>query len=360
MMAAGLFSAAHRFAGASFVKQPAAVLLAMMMASCSTPYKARLDMTSSGGIVWPGRPEKPRISYLWSLQDVSGERAGGELLSAVAGEPDVITDARNSTILLRPQGVFADEGRLYIADPGAIRVTVVDRKTMDVMHIIDAGGEGLAYPVSVAAAPDGTIFVADPDLKKVFAYAPDGRSLRSFEGEMQRPAGLAVDRQRGIVYVADTLGHTVYSYGTDGRRLGSIGRRGEGDGEFNYPTHVFVDGKGMVYVTDFLNFRVQMFSSDGAFAGKFGSLGDSYETLDKPKGVAVDGEGHIYVVDAGRDMIKIFDRQGSLLLFFGGTGHRYGDFYLPTGIFIDDKNVIYIADTINMRIQAFQFLGGGQ
>jgi hypothetical protein len=57
-------------------------------------------------------------------------------------------------------------------------------------------------------------------------------------------------------------------------------------------------------------------------------------------------------------MIKIFDRTGRLLLFFGGTGHRYGDFYLPTGIFIDGKNVIYVADTVNMRIQAFQFLGG--
>lgn len=331
---------------------------AFMSTACTPVYKARFDMTSSRGVVWPGGPEKPRIVYLWSLQNVSGDEEKGGILSAVAGEEEKTADAQRSTILLRPQGIYADEGRLYIADPGAIRVTVIDRKTMDVMQILDTDSGSLAYPLSVVASGDGTIFVSDPDLRKVIVYGANGKFLRYFEGEMQRPAGLAIDRQRGIVYVVDTLGHTIHKYGTDGKRLGSIGGRGDGDGEFNYPTYAFIDSKGELYVTDFLNFRVQIFGPDGRFAGKIGFLGDSNNALEKPKGVAADGEGHIYVVDAGKDMVKIFDRGGQLLLFFGGTGHRYGDFYLPAGIFIDEKNVIYIADTVNMRVEAFQFLGG--
>ncbi|MDA8241062.1 MAG: 6-bladed beta-propeller [Nitrospiraceae bacterium] len=337
----------------------ALVAAAFLTASCAPAYKARFDMTSSRGIVWPGKPEKPRVVYLWSLQDVAGEQGKGGLLAAAAGEEEV-SDPQRSPVLLRPQGVYADEERLYVADPGAGRVTVVDRKTMDVMQILDTDTVSLSYPLSVVASQDGTIFVSDADLGKVIAYSPGGKFLRYFEGEIQRPAGLAIDRRRGIVYVVDTMGHTVYRYGTDGKRLGSIGRRGEGDGEFNYPTYAFADRKGQLYVTDFLNFRVQMFHPDGTFAGKLGLQGDSYDALDKPKGVAADSEGNIYIVDDGKDMVKIFDREGRLLLFFGGTGHGYGDFYLPTGIFIDDKNMIYVADTVNMRIQAFQLLGGNQ
>jgi sugar lactone lactonase YvrE len=201
----------------------------------------------------------------------------------VGGEDEPPTDAQSSPILVRPQGIYADDGRLYIADPGAIRVTVVDRKTMDVLQILDTDSGSLSYPLGVVASREGTIFVSDPDLRKVIAYSADGKFLRYFEGEIQRPAGLAIDRQRGIVYVVDTLGQTVYRYGTDGKRLGSIGRRGEGDGEFNYPTYAFVDGKGQLYVTDFLNFRIQIFSPDGAFSGKMGVLGDSYDSFDKPK-----------------------------------------------------------------------------
>jgi sugar lactone lactonase YvrE len=335
------------------------VAVVFLTASCAPAYKARFDMTSSQGIVWPGKPEKPRVVYLWSLQNVAGEQEKGGFLSAAAGEEEV-TDPQRSPVLLRPQGVYADEGRLYVADPGAGRVTVIDRKTSDVMQILDTDTGSLAYPLSVVASQDGTIFVSDADLGKVIAYSPGGKFLRYFEGEIQRPAGLAIDRQRGIVYVVDTMGHTVYRYGTDGRRLGSIGRRGEEDGEFNYPTYAFADGKGRLYVTDFLNFRVQIFNPDGAFAGKVGLHGDSYDTLDRPKGVAADSEGNIYIVDDGRDMVKIFDREGRLLLFFGITGHGYGNFYLPTGIFVDDKNMIYVADTVNMRIQAFHFLGGNQ
>ncbi|MDA8434172.1 MAG: hypothetical protein M0Z60_14605, partial [Nitrospiraceae bacterium] len=190
----------------------------LLTASCAPAYKARFDMTSSQGIVWPGKPEKPRIVYLWSLQNVAGEQNKGGLLSAAAGEEEV-TDPQMSPVLLRPQGVYADEERLYVADPGAARVTVIDRKTMAVIQIFQTDTGGLAYPLSVVASRDGTIFVSDADLGKVIAYSSSGKFMGYFEGELQRPAGLAIDRQRGIVYVVDTMGHTVYKYGTDGKRL---------------------------------------------------------------------------------------------------------------------------------------------
>lgn len=330
------------------------------LVSCAPAYRAQLDAAASGGIVWPGSPEKPRIKYLWSLSNVaagpSGER-NTDYLDIIAGGG--ANDPQTADTLLRPQGIYVDEKRYYIADPGAARLTVIDRKTMDVLQIAEAGGgESLSYPRGVAADSSGTIYLSDSELKKVMAYRPDGKFLLDFEGGFLRPEGLAIDRGRGVLYVVDTDAHTVYIYGTDGKRRGAIGRRGEGPGEFYYPTYAAVDKDGNVYVTDFLNFRVQKFSPDGKFLNAIGRLGDSYDTLDKPKGVAVDTEGHIYIVDGAGNTVKIFDQEGRLLLFFGEKGERYGDFYLPAGIFIDDSNVIYVADMLNRRIQAFQFLGG--
>lgn len=336
-------------------KKPLLLLLLLSLCSCARSFSiSRIDTTLSGGILWPGEPERPRIRYLWSLQQVRYEesKAITELFAGVENP----SDPKESPILLRPQGIYVDERRFYIADPGAGRVTVIDKKDMKTFHIIDTPEQELSYPISVVADMDGNIYVSDPDMRKVIVYAPDGVFRSYLEGDFMRPSGLAIDRKRGIVYVADTLDHRIYVYTTSGKRLREIGKRGDGDGEFNYPGYLFVDREGNLYVSDCLNFRIQIFSPDGVFLTRFGEPGDAYHTLDKPRGVAVDSEGHIYVVDAGRDMVKIFDREGRLLLFFGEKGHDYGRFYLPTGIFIDEDDRIYVADTINMRVQAFEFI----
>ncbi len=333
---------------------------ACVLVSCAPVYKARVDMTATGGILWPGPPEKPRVRYLWSLRDVGAPGEGeNRYLDLLAGRTlEDISDPQTSPTLLRPQGVFVDENRYYIADPGAARVSVIDRKTTDVFHITEASDESLAYPRSVIADGAGAIVIADSELKKVLRYSPSGKFVGYFEGEFQRPEGLAIDASRGIVYVVDTDAHAVYSYGTDGRRKGNVGRVGIGAGEFYYPTYAAVDRSGNLYVTDFLNFRIQVFSPDLQWLTSIGSQGDSFDTLDKPKGVAVDSGGHVYIVDAAQNMVKVFSREGKLLLFFGEKGHGYGEFYLPSGIFIDNRDTIYVADSLNMRVQAFQFLGG--
>jgi DNA-binding beta-propeller fold protein YncE len=259
--------------------------------------------------------------------------------------------------LLGPYGIFVDEkGLLYISDPGAYRITIIDPKDGSVRNITAAGGEDFLSPIGVVVFRD-RIFVSDSRLRKVFILDSSGKLTGTFEGNFGRPTALALDAGRGVVYVTDTLAHRVYQYTPEGKRLGSIGKNGSEKGEFNFPTHLWVDRIGRLFVTDSLNFRVQIFSPDGSWEGMFGMLGDAYGDLEKPKGVATDSEGNIYVVDSIKDMIKIFDRQGALLLFFGSQGRAYGEFWLPSGIFIDNNDYIYITDTYNGRVQVFKYLG---
>jgi DNA-binding beta-propeller fold protein YncE len=336
-----------------------AALTAVFTGACA-PSKGAIDYTMSEGIIYPGPPEKPRIKYLWSLRRVSGGAGPSKFMRLVAGDVDYdISDPQNSDVLVMPQSVFVDDREiLYIADPGAGRVSVIDLKSMDSFNIKRAGGGSLVTPIGVVVSPDGRVYVSDADLARVAVFNEKGKFMKFFSGEFKRPTGLAINAAEKLIYVADTWEHMVYVYGFDGTRKGSIGQRGEGPGKLNYPTHISVDADGLIYVSDTLNFRVQMFSPSGKFLNEFGIVGDSYGTFDKIKGIAVDTEGHIYVADAAQDMVKIFDKQGRLLLFFGKKGHFYGNFYLPAGIFIDSKDRIYVADSLNMRLQVFQFLGG--
>jgi len=332
----------------------------VMLASCA-PSRAYFDRTASEKIIWPGPPERPRIQYLWSLSNLSSESEGRRGLSDfIAGDVrGDVTDPQTSNILLRPYSIFVDgRERMYIADPGAFRVSVIDMKTLDVFHIFGAGEQEFISPVGVTADPAGRIYVSDSELKKVFIFSEQGKYIKDLEGEFKRPTGLALDAQRSHLYVTDTLEHMVVIYNLDGKRLGSIGRPGSLDGEFNFPTHLSLDKAGLLYVNDAMNFRIQIFDGEGRFLGKVGGLGDEYYNLEKPKGIGVDTFGNIYVVDSTRDTVKIFDRQGRLLLFFGSKGFSYGEFWLPAGMFIDAKNTIYVADPYNMRVQAFRLLSG--
>ena len=331
-----------------------AILLLCPVLSCA-PVKALIDRTALEKIVWPGPPEKPRISYLWSVSSWGSEQSGIAEFFAGASDFDP-ADPRSAERLIRPYGVFVDEADyLYITDPGAYRVTIIGTREGDVRHILSAGSEDFLSPISVVAYR-GKILVSDSLLKKVFIFDASGKLESTFEGVFERPTGLGLDAVRGIVYVADTTAHTVYLHDSSGRRLGSIGGHGTDKGEFNFPTHLWVDKRGDLYVVDSMNFRIQIFSGGKTFAAAFGTVGDAYGNLEKPKGIAVDSQDNTYVVDSIRDMVKIFDREGRLLLFFGGQGHDYGQFWLPSGIFIRN-DVIYISDTYNGRIQAFRYLG---
>jgi sugar lactone lactonase YvrE len=336
-----------------------AVLATLALASC-VPSKAAIDYTMSEGIIWPGPPEKPRIKYLWSLSLLIGGEGTNQFIRFVAGDVEYdISDPRNSDALIYPQGVFVDSKNiLYVADPGASRVSIINLETMDTSNITKAGSIYLAAPIGVVASSDGKIYATDADLAKVAMFNEKGKLIKFFDGDFKRPTGLAINESEGLIYVTDTWAHTIYVYGLDGTRRGAIGQSGEGPGELNYPTHVTVDKDGLIYVSDTLNFRVQIFRPSGELVNSFGVIGDSFDTFDKIKGIAVDTEGHIYVSDGAQNMIKVFDKEGRLLLFFGEKGRFYGRFDLPGGMFIDSSNRIFVADTLNMRLQVFQFLGG--
>ena len=141
-----------------------------------------------------------------------------------------------------------------------------------------------------------------------------------------------------------------------GNVMQTIGKAGDGDGEFNLPTELRLSGTNLL-VVDAMNFRVQAFDRTGTFLYSIGKVGDTTGAMFRPKSVSVDSEGDLYVVDAQWGVVQVFNRQGQLLYYFGGKGTHAGEFQLPSGLFINHDDKVYVVDSFNRRIQVFQYAG---
>lgn len=329
----------------------------LFTAGCAASPPAEGPAQPAALLVWPQPPAEARIRYVRSL---SGPHDAG-IQKSFFGRLAETLFGRTEEFLIRPTGVAERNGVLYVADPGAQAVWIFDVPDQRVAKVDRVGRTTLASPVAVAVGRDGEVFVTDSALGKVFLLDRKGKLLRTAaENGLERPAGLAYDEATGRLYVADSLAHRIVAYAADGTRVLAWGKRGNGDGEFNHPTHLALDPSGSLLVTDSLNFRIQAFDRDGRFLWKMGRQGDGSGDFAGPKGVAMDSGGHLYVVDALFDAVQIFERDGTFLLAFGERGVRPGQFWLPGGIFIGRADRIYVADPYNQRVQIFDFLGGSQ
>lgn len=310
--------------------------------------------------------EVPRYVYLGELRGETNisrpEEFGTGVVNSIFRVLDIIAGPAPPRVLDRPQsGAVDNRGRVFVTDIGRGAVYMFDEAVPEVK--VWSKAEGLVdfvSPVGVAIGPDDQIFVADADLGLVARLGPTGEPLSSIgKGHLDRPNGVAYDPVARRLYVADASAHMIKIFNLEGNLLAELGARGDGPGEFNFPTHITV-AHDKLYVTDTMNARVQVFSTtSGNHLADIGKRGMFIGDLSRPKGVAVDSEDNVYVVESYFDYLLIYNRRGQFLMPLGGVGFSPGQFHLPSGVWIDARNRVYVADMMNSRVAVFQFLGGG-
>jgi DNA-binding beta-propeller fold protein YncE len=310
-------------------------------------------------IVWPPPPEIPRIRFVAAVsqpQDLQ-IRPGvfRRFFDYLIGKTEVP--------MVAPYGVETDSaGRLYVVDTFLRTVHVFD-VTGRAYYLFPSDKANLVSPIDIAIDnTSGRIYISDSKAGVVKIFQDAGQKFTGEIGKevVARPTGIAVNQKTAELLVVDTLQATVFRFNLADHKLkGKFGGSGKAQGNFNFPTNIYVNRDGIIFVTDSLNFRIQEFTPAGTFLRAFGSIGNSPGHFSRPKGVAVDSDGNIYVVDGLFDNIQIFDRDSRLLMDFGRPGKGYGEFWLPTGIFIDPSDRIYVSDSYNKRVQIFQYLKKG-
>ncbi len=332
------------------------IALLLALAGCATAKKEEPFRA-----VWPPPPLTARIEFVRSVisdADLGRDTTFSEsLLNFLAGEKP------KPNRVVEPMGLaVSDDGeRLYVSDYAQLAVFVFDFGKKTFTKIGEQ--EKLARPVGIALDAQENLYVVEQEKKGISVFNPQAKKLRFItHPSIERPAGIALDRDRGKIYLADTAhtrseDHTVKVFNSNGELVGSIGKaKGDEPGQFLFPTYLAVDPKGNLYVTDTLNSRVQMFDPDGKYVKSFGQRGNAWGMFDKPKGVALDSFGNLYVADSGWSNIQIFNPKGQVLLFFGGRGPFPGMLKNPSDIVIDKKNHIYVADYLNHRVEQYRLV----
>jgi hypothetical protein len=77
-----------------------------------------------------------------------------------------------------------------------------------------------------------------------------------------QPGDVAMDA-KGNVYILDSANARIQKFGADGKFLASIGRKGQGPGEYMMPDSIDFDASGRLIVYDPFQLRVQAFTGDG-------------------------------------------------------------------------------------------------
>ena len=316
-------------------------------------------------VVWPDPPDPPRIRFVQAF------RHSDDLdRSAWASVRRSIFGGSNDPALAQPMGVAvsADGHRVYVADFALGAVLVADLEAHSMKPF--ASDEPMGKPFNVALDADENVYVSDEVGAVVRVFSRTGKPLPVIGArQLERPTGVAIDREHGLLYVSDTAtrkseNHRVRVFDFAGKWLRDLGAvegrptKGEQDGQWHFPTYIAVDPEnGDVYVADTMNFRIQVFDRSGKFLRKYGENGDGPGMFARLKGLAFDSHGNLYVVDGDHSNVQLFNKQFQPLMFFGGYARKLEYFDIPSGIAIDPKtNRIYVCNEYISRVNVYELL----
>ena len=223
-----------------------------------------------------------------------------------------------------------------------------------------------AYPV-VTETVDGIKVLTNPD------YARDGRVTYNLIEEvsigeetgpeeylLNRPVDLKID-DKGYFYIVDWSDCHILVYDDNGKYVQTIGRKGQGPGEFMAPAYFDILSDGRLFLNDGMNQRISIFDPEGNPLSDFrlegyyrGMLIDSSDRVYLQKGSAkkeveptsefqevqmvtgvysmeADGQNMTHLVDIETETQRKKAMPGGTLVVSGSRNERFVWALNPTG-----------------------------
>ncbi len=286
--------------------------------------------------------------------------------------------------LLVPEDIFFDKqtGTLLIADTGNSRIVLLNSD-----QSVDYIGEDYLWNPTGVFALNGKVYVADSMNKSVVVYSYSGELINEITKPNSpmygkndfTPKKIAAD-YKGNIYVS-CLGLTegLAVFNERGEFLGFTGANkpnislkmilqriffSERQKEqllkvrAPSPTNVFVDTNGLVYTV------TQGLKNGGV--KKFNIIGENIfpEIATNPNfsDLCVDEDGNVYALSS-QGTIDIISSDGNLVFSFGGQSYieeRLGLTRNSQGIALDDRGNLYVLDKETGRITVFSITNFGR
>ena len=248
------------------------------------------------------------------------------------------------------------------------------------------------YPSSIAIDSEtNNIYICDAGNNRVQVFNESLEFLFTFSDKMNLPHHICINLNRVCVTQLNTNSLTVYS--TEGKYIGSVGKEGNKELEFNCPTGVAVSTvTNLIYICELVNNRIQCLNLNLTFNSFIPNVTYPRDIKLTPEDIVVltdgnpcirfydyshqlireiitQGEGNqlinpwyfcldrkfnILMNDCTSDDILIFSNRGELLHKFGKSGEGRGDFISPSGIATNrEGRIIVVSENTEHCVQIF-------
>ena len=219
-----------------------------------------------------------------------------------------------------------------VRDYTTIISPVATLKTADNPQYVDIGFAGLHY-ISMAG---GSI--------ELFKSGKMVRKIPQSKLEVNVMRGIAVDEQTGILFVASANNNKIIKATLDGEVIASVGTRGSGELEFNWPMGLCLTEGGLLLISDARNERIQVLGSDLSFIRSIPCLNVVY-------GVSVDYTGNVHA--AAGDRVEVFTIDGGKVMEYGkGVLHQAGS----AAFLLSCSKYSFVTDAYHCKIFVFDWL----
>lgn len=291
-------------------------------------------------VFFPSAPNPPRVQFLLGIgnsQDVEGNQTEVSLFSMNSVQDERVKG------FIKPYGVAAYGENIYISDTLAGKVAVINlsQKTFEWLKG-DFGPGKLKKPINLSVDRQGNLYVADSIRKKIVSFDAEGNFLKVYgEAYDMTPVDVAVDERR--VYALDRSRSKILVFNKqNGELLEGLGQDSDDPmGNLALPTNMTLTDKGIFYVTNIASGRIVKLDRDGHMLNTVGKMGDGFGQFGRPKGVATDSSNFFYVVDSAHQNVQMFDENDRLLMFFGAPGLPVGSMNIPAGITVTNDNLSF-------------------
>ena len=194
-----------------------------------------------------------------------------------------------------PYGVsYLNDTEVLIVDHFNDRIQQVDIQTGTVMKSFGECGAGkgeFKNPYDVCLDDEERIVVTEWGNNRIQVMSKKGESILTFgdSGPEKLKHPTSCFPNKNMFLVSDGSNHCIKAFHQSGNFLYKFGKRGNQDGQFDYPCGMFVDSYNNLLLCDCNNNRVQQFSLDGRFTGK------SVTKIRDPTAITKSPDGRILV-----------------------------------------------------------------
>ena len=257
----------------------------------------------------------------------------------------------------RPWGVAVNaRDEIAVTDGFNQRIQVFNNEGK---YLRSFGGKGTKvgefdFPTGIAFHKNGNIFVADKCNHRIQIFSDEGEYVGMFgrkgnlDSQLSNPCGLSVD-SGGNIIVADAGNRLIKIFSADGKFLRKI----DGKGSFTFPMHCVQCDRYLI-VSDHEEHCIKVLDKSGNFQYKFGKKGVGDGEFNYPRCLSVNKSGHLMVCDSGNNRIQVFQLDGKFVGKFGRKGSNLGELKSPVSVAVLSNGRIVVCDQGNHRLQLFE------